>query len=56
MLHELDTLPPTVLYDTLLGTALAAAVQLLAASEGGSLPPVAALLRQYVRWVAGWLG
>ncbi|GFR41846.1 hypothetical protein Agub_g2625, partial [Astrephomene gubernaculifera] len=49
VLHELETLPPAHLYDTLLGTALAAAVQLLAGSEGGQLPPVAALLQQYCR-------
>ncbi|GLC52842.1 hypothetical protein PLESTB_000674500 [Pleodorina starrii] len=49
VLHELDTLSPAHLYDTLLATALAAAVQLLAASDGGSLPPVASLLEQYTR-------
>ncbi|GIL85134.1 hypothetical protein Vretifemale_13532, partial [Volvox reticuliferus] len=49
VLHELETLSPVHLYDTLLALALAAAVQLLDTSDGGSLPPVASLLRQYVR-------
>ncbi|GIL63196.1 hypothetical protein Vafri_17323, partial [Volvox africanus] len=49
VLHELETLSPVHLYDTLLAIALGAAVQLLDTSDGGSLPPVASLLRQYVR-------
>ncbi|GLI70978.1 hypothetical protein VaNZ11_016082, partial [Volvox africanus] len=49
VLHELETLSPVHLYDTLLAMALGAAVQLLDTSDGGSLLPVASLLRQYVR-------
>ena len=48
-LHDLDTLPPSDLMDTLLALALAAAVRLLARCPGAGLPPICKLLARFHR-------
>lgn len=52
VLHELDTLPPKQLFDTVLSVGLATGVLLLGAAKGAALPAVSGVLARYHRWVA----
>jgi hypothetical protein len=48
ILHDLETMPPSQLFEQLIAVALANSVQLLGSCQGAQLPPVQDLVEKYI--------